>query len=241
MEKEPGNSPSLDKSIDSLVQLPESVRLLQSIPIETMLKQGKFSKKQTANIRANVKSIRLLYNITPQKSGKVAVRSGLSDYNEIQIIALELALHGFYRYAFHQLLWPIFRAVPYPMIVIAYCTDGIEPVVRIAADACRDNKFDDSLNVVEFIKSTCWIGMNSINDAQGCNMRLLRSFGVSYGIFENLKDIYNTWLSEIVRHYTSFQADWALNQHEFTYLTAALGRYSRAMDRERELWLYPST
>jgi len=210
--------------------LPESCKINRIIEVEEFLKHAPINDIQKSVIKANTKELRILYNITPEKTGKTPVRSHGTEYTEIQVISLDLHSYRYCKYEFNAFASLFFRAIPYPLILIATYNQSKKHYIRFASSTFHQGKIDISKNIQDSIISSQWIDVNRFYPDDG---DLRNNLTLIYKYYDDLYSIYYWWTNVLNDHYSGSDGNYIINCQEEIYRKKEMREYFNELEVKR--------
>lgn len=215
--------------------LPYKCKINQRLELEEFIKHAPIDNKQKLTVKANTLELKILYNITPDKSGKISKRINNTDYSEIQIFLIRVHAYRFCKYEFSNFARLFFRSIPYPLVLIVDYQGEHNHYVRFASSNFHEGKIDISKNVQDSIVTSGWIDLkNRCND----DVKLFETIKKIYENDDNLHGIYFGWTNAFANHYCGDEGNWQLNRNESIYRKEEMRQYFNTMEIVRKSFEY---
>ncbi|MEI6579881.1 MAG: DUF4391 domain-containing protein [Eubacteriales bacterium] len=211
--------------------LPINCIIDQQVEIDDFLKHAPISHINKATIKGNTLDLRILHNITPEKTKKSAIRLISTDYPEIQIISIKIQAYQYCKYEFRNFAWLFFCAIPYPLILIAEYIRGTRHYIRFASSTFHEGKIDISKNVQESIITSRWIDVNHLFTDDD---DLLKIIAYGFHAYNDLYNIYSIWTTAFNIHSSGTSGNSAINMQEDTYRKKETRKYYNKLEEKRK-------
>lgn len=212
-------------------KIPNNCKINQKIKVEDFLKRAPLNHVQKLDLKANTLNLRVISNITPEKTGITPVRLSDADYPEIQIIEVDVYAYRFCKYEFSNFTRLFFRTIPYPLILITRYNHGDDHYVRFATSNFHEGKIDTSKNIQESIVTSKWIDVNHLY-SDDCI--LLDDISSVYSSYSDLYNMYAHWTDAFVFHNSGSQGNYIINYQEDTYRKKEMREYHDDLEEKRK-------